>query len=210
MNPESEIQQLKKALEQLHDAAFAQVERNGRESLALGAARRAARQLLDNLTKPGDEQHPLCPAGCLASDLVVKLEGDGSLAMFADREEDGTAHKGIYRLFDYSTGTDFPLSPTDLNSISTWWTTHSTDLKTTVSRDLADEIFDATGFNYEIQEVDNDDGTVTCVFDSLADKLKFNLMAATPASEWHALVFDTEKPAPSLPEPKHKKSSLHP
>jgi len=43
---------------------------------------------------------------------------------------------------------------------------------------IADEIFESTGFNYDIAEQENDDGTVTLTFDSKDDAAKFESMIA--------------------------------
>ena len=54
---------------------------------------------------------------------------------------------------------------------------------------IADEIFESTGFNYGIEEIENEDGTVTLTFDSPEDLAKFQKMAGTPISEWENLEF---------------------
>ena len=54
----------------------------------------------------------------------------------------------------------------------------------TTSKAIADEIFESTGFDYEINEQENDDYTVTLTFDSPKDAAKFKKMAETPISEW--------------------------
>ena len=55
---------------------------------------------------------------------------------------------------------------------------HHTNMKTlTVSKIIADEIFESTGFDYEINEQENNDGSVTLTFDSPKDAAKFQKMA---------------------------------
>lgn len=45
------------------------------------------------------------------------------------------------------------------------------EITTTIEK--ADSIFEITGFNYDIEEVENDNGTVTLTFDSPKDFKKF-------------------------------------
>ena len=57
----------------------------------------------------------------------------------------------------------------------------------TAPTELAHEIFESTGFNYDIAETENPDGTTTLIFDSPADARKFQAMADTPISQWETL-----------------------
>ena len=54
----------------------------------------------------------------------------------------------------------------------------------TTTKAIADEIFESTGFDYEINEQENNNDTVTLTFDSPKDAAKFKRMAETPISEW--------------------------
>jgi len=55
---------------------------------------------------------------------------------------------------------------------------HHTTMKTlTVSKLIADEIFESTCFDYEINEQENNDDSVTLTFDSPKDAAKFQKMA---------------------------------
>jgi hypothetical protein len=57
----------------------------------------------------------------------------------------------------------------------------------TVSTELANEIFEATGFSYEIGENENADGTTTLTFDSPKDASKFAAMVNTAPEQWETL-----------------------
>lgn len=57
----------------------------------------------------------------------------------------------------------------------------------TAPTELANEIFEATGFNFDIAETENDDGTNTLTFDSPEDARKFLAMLDTPPEQWKTL-----------------------
>jgi hypothetical protein len=57
----------------------------------------------------------------------------------------------------------------------------------TASTELVNEIFESTGFSYDIEETENADGTTTLTFDSPKDARKFAVMAATAPEQWQTL-----------------------
>jgi hypothetical protein len=57
----------------------------------------------------------------------------------------------------------------------------------TASTELVNEIFEATGFSYDIEETENADGTTTLTFDSPKDARKFAVMASTAPDQWQTL-----------------------
>ena len=62
----------------------------------------------------------------------------------------------------------------------------TTQEQITTTTELANEIFESTGFNYEIEETENADGTTTLTFDSPEDAIKFKWMTETPIDQWEA------------------------
>jgi len=64
--------------------------------------------------------------------------------------------------------------------------TSNTD-QLTAPTEIVNEIFEATGFNYDIEETENEDGTTTLVFDSSEDARKFAAMVDTAPDQWETL-----------------------
>jgi dihydroorotate dehydrogenase len=57
----------------------------------------------------------------------------------------------------------------------------------TAPTELANEILESTGFNYDITETENDGETTTLTFDSAEDARKFQAMLDTPPEQWQTL-----------------------
>ena len=57
----------------------------------------------------------------------------------------------------------------------------------TAATELVTEIFEATGFSYNIEESENADGTTTLTFDSPKDARKFAAMVDTAPEQWETM-----------------------
>ena len=57
----------------------------------------------------------------------------------------------------------------------------------TASTEIVNEIFEATGFSYDIEETENEDGTTTLTFDCAEDARKFAAMVSTAPEQWETL-----------------------
>ena len=57
----------------------------------------------------------------------------------------------------------------------------------TAATELVTEIFEATGFSYNIKESENADGTTTLTFDSPKDARKFAAMVDTAPEQWETM-----------------------